>query len=71
MKHAIIGKNGELIVPEEMRIRYHLEPDIPVRLVETKVGILIIPLNEPPSEETMEELAAWQRVGLASWERFS
>ncbi len=70
MKQATIGKQGELIVPEEMRARYHLEPDIPVRLVETKVGILIIPLTEPPSDALLQELAAWQQMGLYSWEQF-
>jgi bifunctional DNA-binding transcriptional regulator/antitoxin component of YhaV-PrlF toxin-antitoxin module len=70
-KQAIIGKHGEITVPSELQERYQLCPDAPVRLVETRVGILIVPLTSAPlSEEMLRELAAWQSVGLQSWEQF-
>jgi len=70
MEQATIGKNGEILVPDELRERYHLEPNVSVRLVETRVGILIIPLAGAPSEELLRELADWQELGLQAWEQF-
>lgn len=70
MEPITVGKNGEVVVPPDMRVRYHLEPDIPVRLVETRVGILIVPLAGKLSEELLQELAEWQQVGMQNWEQF-
>lgn len=66
-----VGKEGEIQVPDEVRNRYHLEPETPVRLVETRAGILIIPLATPHASSELEaELAQWQDVAVSSWELF-
>ncbi len=71
MAQTIIGKHGEITVPPELQARYQLCPDAPVRLVETRVGILIVPLTSAPlSDDMLQELAEWQSVGLQSWEQF-
>ncbi len=71
MAQTIIGKHGEITVPPELRARYQLCPDAPVRLVETRVGILIVPLTSATlSDDVLHELAEWQSIGLQSWEQF-
>ncbi|MEN3002367.1 MAG: AbrB/MazE/SpoVT family DNA-binding domain-containing protein [Armatimonadota bacterium] len=70
MEQVTIGKNGELVVPPELRERYHLEPDVPVRLVETRVGILVIPLVGTLPQGLLQELADWQQLGMRAWEQF-
>ncbi|MEN3001529.1 MAG: AbrB/MazE/SpoVT family DNA-binding domain-containing protein [Armatimonadota bacterium] len=67
----VVGKHGEIQVPEEVRHRYHLEPETPVRLVETRAGILIVPLTSPTiSSEFERELEWWQQVAADSWKMF-
>jgi hypothetical protein len=39
----------------------------PVRLVETRTGILLVPLtDEPMSDELTRELEEWQALGIAA-----
>lgn len=66
-----IGKHGEIQVPDELRTRYHLAPETPVRLVETRVGILIVPLAPTQNGSELEaELAHWQDITISSWDMF-
>lgn len=72
MEHAVIEKDGKVLLPESVRERYRLLPDTPVRLIETSTGILLIPLtNEPPSQLLQDELEWWQSTGLQGWQLFS
>lgn len=44
---------------------------MPVRLIETKEGILLVPLtNEPMSEELKQEIAEWQEASSETLEDF-
>lgn len=66
-----VGKRGEIQVPDEVRSRYHLEPETLVRLVETRAGILIVPLQDVESSPDLEaELRDWQQHTAQSWEMF-
>jgi hypothetical protein len=48
-----------------------MRPETPVRIIETRSGILLVPLTkEPMSVELEQELAEWQLLSMESWNRF-
>jgi bifunctional DNA-binding transcriptional regulator/antitoxin component of YhaV-PrlF toxin-antitoxin module len=62
---------GKIALPESIRDRYHLSPETPLRLIETRHGILLVPLTgEPMSETLAAELAEWQSLGAESLAMF-
>jgi bifunctional DNA-binding transcriptional regulator/antitoxin component of YhaV-PrlF toxin-antitoxin module len=64
MTSVRVGENGEIPLPGEVRSHYGLEPDRQVRIVETRSGILLVPLTgSPMSEELERELDEWQALG--------
>ena len=70
--HLLVEKSGKISLPEDVRERYGLAPDTPLRIIETRNGILLIPLtDEPMSEELRRELEDWQALGAASLEMFA
>jgi len=65
----IVGPSGEIELPDNVRERYGLAPATPVRIIETRGGALLVPLNdEPMSAELAAELAEWQALGTQTWE---
>jgi len=71
MSNLIVGHEGEILLPEEVRERYGLQPNKHVRVIETRDGILLVPLtDEPMSQELQQELAAWQSLSAETWEMF-
>lgn len=69
--NLLIEDGGKISLPEEVREHYDLTPDTPLRIVETRGGILLIPLtNEPMSEHLARELDEWQSRSTASFEMF-
>jgi bifunctional DNA-binding transcriptional regulator/antitoxin component of YhaV-PrlF toxin-antitoxin module len=71
MSTSVIGSRGEVALPETVRERYGLAPDTAVRIIETRRGILLIPLtSEPMNAELREEIAAWERLGADTWDAF-
>lgn len=63
-----VGAGGEIALPGDVRRRYHLAPDTPVRVVETRGGILLVPLTgEAPQGDFAKELADWQSLGAGGW----
>ena len=72
MIHSTIGHEGEIALPDEVRDRYGLLPDTPIRIIETSTGILIVPMtDESMSQQLAQELADWQSLGTESWDMFS
>jgi bifunctional DNA-binding transcriptional regulator/antitoxin component of YhaV-PrlF toxin-antitoxin module len=66
-----VGPAGEIELPDRVRQRYGIAPATPIRMIETRGGILLIPLSdEPMSAELAEELAQWQALAADSWEMF-
>jgi bifunctional DNA-binding transcriptional regulator/antitoxin component of YhaV-PrlF toxin-antitoxin module len=66
-----IGPAGQIELPDEVRDRYGMAPATPIRIVETRGGVLLVPLGDVPmSPELAEELAQWQALGAQSWEMF-
>lgn len=63
MTTLLVGKQGEISLPKVIRERHQIVPDKPVRIVETREGILLFPLtDEPISPELASELEDWQAV---------
>lgn len=71
MDNLTVGRGGEIVLPDPVRDRYGLAPDTPVRIVETRSGILLVPLtDEPMSAELEQELEEWQSLSLQTWALF-
>jgi len=69
---TVVGQDGRVALSEETRQRYRLLPDTPVRVVETRSGVLLVPLTgDPMSPELAAELSQWQGLGAGSWDQFS
>ena len=71
MTTMTIGRAGEVTLPPDVQERCGLLPETPVRLIETRSGILLVPLtDEPMSRELTEELQEWQKLGWEAWAQF-
>ncbi len=71
MEILTVGPAGQIELPDEVRNRYGMAPATPIRIIETRGGVLLIPLgNTSMSPELAEELAQWQALGAESWEMF-
>jgi bifunctional DNA-binding transcriptional regulator/antitoxin component of YhaV-PrlF toxin-antitoxin module len=67
----LVEEGGKISLPEEVCEHYGLTPDTPVRIIETRGGILLVPLTaEPMSAELERELDEWRALGAASLEAF-
>ena len=72
MEILTVGPAGQIELPDEVRDRNGMAPATPVRIIETRGGVLLVPLGDAPmSPELAEELAEWQALGAESWEMFS
>ena len=69
MTTTTIGRAGELTLPTDVQERCGLGPQTAVRLIETRGGILLVPMTDAPmSAELAAELEEWQ--GLEAWDHF-
>jgi AbrB family looped-hinge helix DNA binding protein len=72
MTDVIADAEGQVPIPSELRQRYGLRPRSKVRVVETRGGILLIPLTDEPMDADLKsELDLWTKVGAESvfgWE---
>ena len=69
MTNVAMTSTGE--TPAEVRERHGFKPDTPVKLIETRNGILLVPLTEEPMDESLrQELAEWQQLGVETWDTF-
>ena len=65
------GPHGEIALPANLRKRHGITEDTPIRVIETRNGILLVPLtSEPMSPALAQELAEWQALAPRSWEMF-
>lgn len=71
MTKLMVGGGGEISLPEDVRRRHGFAPLTPLRVIETRTGVLLIVLDDAPvSGELARELDEWQALGAQSWERF-
>ncbi len=63
MSTATIDSKGSVILPAELRNRFQLDPSKKLRVIETRHGLLLVPLtDEPMPAELRRELAEWQSL---------
>ena len=53
MSSLTMKPGGEIALPRELRERYGMAPDVPIRIIETRSGILLVPLTGAPMEEDL------------------
>jgi len=71
MTSLTVRHGGEIALPADLRTRYGIMPDTRVRMIETKTGILLVPLTgEPMNEELAQELAEWQSLSAQTWDTY-
>ena len=71
MSQNLTIENGRITLPKDVVGRYRLEDDTPLRMIETRSGILLIPLTkEPMSSALSAEIAEWQTLGAEGLELF-
>jgi bifunctional DNA-binding transcriptional regulator/antitoxin component of YhaV-PrlF toxin-antitoxin module len=71
MSTITVGGTGEIALPAEVRERFRIVPHTRLRIIETQTGVLLVPLtDEPMSPPLKEEIAEWQSLAGASWEKF-
>jgi hypothetical protein len=72
MTALLLETNGTIKLPTESLKRYGFEQKMPIRLIETKEGVLLVPItNQPMSNELSREIAQWQEASSETWEDFS
>ena len=71
MSTATIDPAGSVVLSAELRQRYHLHPSTAIRVVETRHGLLLVPLTgEPVPPDLERELDEWQSLDAAGWDAF-
>jgi hypothetical protein len=71
MDNLLMKPDGAVALPPAVVQRYGLTPQTPIRVVETKTGILLVPMTgNTVTPELAEELAAWQELSLECSDRF-
>ena len=67
----IVEAGGNIRLPARITDRYNLAPDTQLRIIETRGGILLVPLTDDPmSEDLRSELNDWQTLAQSSLEDF-
>jgi len=63
--------SGEIQFSRELRRGYGLKATTPIRLTETRYGVLLVPLTKAAMDEGLQkELTEWQTLGAATWGTF-
>ncbi len=71
MSENLTIENGRITLPKDVIGRYRLEDDTPLRMIETRSGILLIPLTKEPMTSALSaEIADWQALAAESLELF-
>lgn len=71
MSTTIVSPKGEVALPKDLLLRHGLAGNSRVRIVETRSGILLMPLTDGPIDPRLaRELAEWQSLGQSAWDRF-
>ena len=71
MTSILMKPNGEIALPTDVRERLGFTPQTPIRVIETRSGVLLVPLtNEPMDAALVQELAEWQALSSSTWDMF-
>ena len=71
MINVTMTPTGEVPLPAEIRDRHGFKPETPVRIIDTRNGVLLVPLTGEPMDELLrQELAEWQELSARTWDMF-
>jgi len=71
METLTVGSEGQFSLPSKLRERYGMKRDTAVRVVETRSGLLLVPLtNASMTPELARELEEWQDASAETWDLF-
>lgn len=71
MSNLTVKPNLEVDLPADVCNRYGITPHTSLRIIETRTGILLIPLaSEAMDPELAGELEQWQQLGARSLDDF-
>ena len=71
MSHVNMTKDRTISLPPDLCEKHGFNTETPIRIIETRSGILLIPItNAPMNEELARELAEWQALSTSTWEMF-
>jgi len=71
MTTLVTGPQNQVSLPTDVCARHRWQGNIPVRVIETRHGVLLIPLTDAPmSDELRHELEDWQALGALTWAMF-
>ena len=71
MSEITVGPGGEIMLPAEVLDRCGLRPDRAIRLVETRGGLLLVPMGKEPMDPALaEEIASWQALAAEGLSTF-
>jgi len=72
MTSLTMKSGGEVTLPSEICKRYGLTPTTPIRVIETRTGLLLVPLTDAPMNPGLAcELAEWQELSATTWDAFA
>ena len=70
-ENLVVEDGGKITLPETVREHYGLAEDTPLRIIETRSGILLVPItSEPMTEELRSEIEDWQSLAAESLAQF-
>jgi bifunctional DNA-binding transcriptional regulator/antitoxin component of YhaV-PrlF toxin-antitoxin module len=71
MPNLNVEPGGKIMLPDELRQRYGFREETSVRVIETRNGVLLIPLTDTPmSPELSREIDEWQTLAASAWDMF-
>jgi hypothetical protein len=71
MANVTLKPGGVLTLPAPLCERYGMTAEVPIRIIETRSGVLLIPLTHAPMDAELEkELADWQELSSTVWDAF-
>jgi bifunctional DNA-binding transcriptional regulator/antitoxin component of YhaV-PrlF toxin-antitoxin module len=70
-QNLLVERGRKITLPNEVIDHYGLKEDTPLRIIETRNGILLVPLTDEPMTESLRvEIEQWQALGVESVQIF-
>jgi hypothetical protein len=71
MSSVMMTNDRKIALPPELCEKHGFTPDTPIRIIETRNGVMLIPLTQAPmTKELAQELEDWQALSASTWEMF-
>jgi hypothetical protein len=71
MDNITMTPEGAIALPPAVCQKHGFTPATPIRVIETRSGVLLVPLTREPMDQSLaQELAEWQALSASTWEMF-